>query len=844
MNSAKKNIFSLSFFLLFSLAVFAQERLIKGKVIDSLTRLNLTGCSIFPSKGGAGTITDSAGSFTLTVRGRSDSLVFSTVGYKTIKCFISKNVEQFITVSLEPFETSMGEVLIKRESKYTRAQWLVKQAIDRKEDNNIYENNSMQCTIYDKLELDIKNIPKIIKKNALMKPMQFVFKNADSAGKQKKIPLYLAESFSNYYYKNQFSQERYDYTAIKTSSINNNTIMDYLGNKSILSYVDKQYKKVNPYKNFINIADINFYSPIADNALKVYKFKILDTLHKDSHQYIKVGFRPFTKFAANGFDGYMWIADTVYALDSYVMHIDSAANLNFVNEFEITQVFKRDNTSKFLPERNVLYIDLVLPGKQKTGAVATKTTMFRNVLVNNSLIDTAFVKAESDTTKLTASETDWSKLRYEPLSKSEQAVFNLMDTLNKIPKVIKNVKYIVGLTTGYYTIGKIDIGNIYNTYRRNFIEGQRFNIGFRTNTSFNNEFQFNGYIGYAFKDQQVRYALSTTHVLDARQWTTLKFSLSNEITQFTTNDDVQGQLSFLSTVFNRVPLERMRLINRKDLSVQYRRFLNNGFGYGATVKNSILTPFFDVNYKDENFMPYEGSKTGEFKNYQVNEATVYLRFAYKEKFVTQQYTRSSFGSFYPFATLSFTKGIKTVGGLFEGNFDYSRWNLNIQHDFTNGRLGLLSYNINAGFTNGILPTVLLDVPPGNDSYIYNSSAFNNMNRFEFVTDRYVRLMAEQHLGRFPFRMIPFLKKLKWETLVTFNGMIGGMSEENKIANGYYDTTVKFHFHVPDRTPYLEAGVGIYKILRLIRVDAIWRLNYLNNPDVPKFGIKASLEFKL
>jgi hypothetical protein len=74
-------------------------------------------------------------------------------------------------------------------------------------------------------------------------------------------------------------------------------------------------------------------------------------------------------------------------------------------------------------------------------------------------------------------------------------------------------------------------------------------------------------------------------------------------------------------------------------------------------------------------------------------------------------------------------------------------------------------------------------------------------------------------------------------------VLGGMSETNKIANGYYDSTVDYHFSIPDRTPYMETGVGIYNIFHFLRVDAVWRLNYLDNPGISKFGIKMSFELK-
>jgi hypothetical protein len=43
------------------------------------------------------------------------------------------------------------------------------------------------------------------------------------------------------------------------------------------------------------------------------------------------------------------------------------------------------------------------------------------------------------------------------------------------------------------------------------------------------------------------------------------------------------------------------------------------------------------------------------------------------------------------------------------------------------------------------------------------------------------------------------------------------------------------------TPYMEAGVGIDNILKLIRIDALWRLTYLDLPDASNLGIGVSMQ---
>ena len=44
-----------------------------------------------------------------------------------------------------------------------------------------------------------------------------------------------------------------------------------------------------------------------------------------------------------------------------------------------------------------------------------------------------------------------------------------------------------------------------------------------------------------------------------------------------------------------------------------------------------------------------------------------------------------------------------------------------------------------------------------------------------------------------------------------------------------------------KKPYMEAGFGVENILKILRVDFIYRLSYLNNPDISKFGIRGSIQ---
>ncbi|MCP2937362.1 hypothetical protein NK983_32185, partial [Salmonella enterica subsp. enterica serovar Typhimurium] len=75
--------------------------------------------------------------------------------------------------------------------------------------------------------------------------------------------------------------------------------------------------------------------------------------------------------------------------------------------------------------------------------------------------------------------------------------------------------------------------------------------------------------------------------------------------------------------------------------------------------------------------------------------------------------------------------------------------------------GSIYYNIFGGKTYGTLPFVLLDVAPGNEIYYYNRYAFNLMNRFEYLHDRYAGINFEHNIGNGLFRFVSLTRKLKF-----------------------------------------------------------------------------------
>jgi len=109
-----------------------------------------------------------------------------------------------------------------------------------------------------------------------------------------------------------------------------------------------------------------------------------------------------------------------------------------------------------------------------------------------------------------------------------------------------------------------------------------------------------------------------------------------------------------------------------------------------------------------------------------------------------------------------------------------------------------------------------------------------MNRFEFVHDNYAGINFEHNIGNGIFRLFP---KLKFRQFWTAKALWGSLSDKNKALNFKDGNT----FQTLDGKTYLEMGTGIDNILRVFRVDLVWRLlpSRLPKSTTEHFGVFGS-----
>ena len=91
-----------------------------------------------------------------------------------------------------------------------------------------------------------------------------------------------------------------------------------------------------------------------------------------------------------------------------------------------------------------------------------------------------------------------------------------------------------------------------------------------------------------------------------------------------------------------------------------------------------------------------------------------------------------------------------------------------------------------------------------------------------------------------------MRKLKWRLVATANVLYGYLDTDNLALLPAFDENgneVEQIGRLVD-DPYIELGYGVENIFKVLRVDFLHRLTYLDNPDVSKFGVKFSFQFIL
>ncbi|WP_447639851.1 MULTISPECIES: DUF5686 family protein [Chitinophagaceae] len=845
-------ILTAAFFLLSSNQGMAQNSniVIYGNIVDSSTGVPLSDGTIYFNKG-RGVRSDSSGYFILRIP-KSEAkkkLTFDMVGYLSRSIDIDLSIDSIDIgiFSLLQAPSNLQNVVVNDKKKKYRnknnpAVELIRKVIEHKDENQMSSYEYAQYNTYEKLVASISNLSSRIHDKKMFQKYKFLLENIDTTKFPGKgiVPLYLEEIYAQHYF--QKSPERERSVVLGRNKVD---FGEFIDTKGVTDYLKKLYENVNIYDNNIMLFTNQFLSPIAGSAPTFYMYYIRDTVEVDGIKVVKLYFTPRNPQDLL-FRGTLFVTlDGHYAVQKVSMFAPQAVNVNWMRELKINLGFEKQNDNKYLLTKSDIIGDFSVT-KKGSGIFGERSVTYTNfktgIPIPDSIQKRLPVSYATNADK--RSDTFWIDHRSDTLTRAESLTYQNIDSLVNMPSFKRTMDWITLFLAGYKQSfhNKFEIGPASTFYSFNPVEGFRLRFGGRSTPNLSQRLYFETYGAYGFKDHKPKYFGSFTYSLNDKS--IYKFPQNYIRASFQRDTKIPGQeLQFVQE--DNLLLSFKRGNNDKwlynDLArIDYVKEFENHFSIAADFKYWRQTPAGTISY----VMP-NGTLGGDtLRSLQTSEFGVTLRYAPNETFYQGKLYRVPLINQYPIFQLSYIGGIK---GLFGGQYNYNNFNLNIFKRVYMSQLGYSDVTLDAGYTSGKLPFPLLFVHHANQTYSYQYGSYNLMNFLEFVSDHYASFNFDHHFNGFFFNKIPLFRKLKWREVIEGKILYGGVRTENDPTKNpdqmrFPTTNGAISTFTLDKKPYVEGGVGIANIFKILRIDYIWRFTYLNHPEIPKSGIRFFMKF--
>ena len=777
---------------------------ISGKITNEAGEA-LPFASVYIKGTSVGTSSNEDGFYTFEVKSGNYELVFQYVGYQIFSKKITvKNSHIELNAILESTQIQLTEVVVNADE--DPAYRVIREAIKkRKYYKNLVQKHS--CNAYVKGTQRLKDTPATI----------FGMEVGDLGGmvdSNGQGILYLSESVSEVYFE---SPNQYREVMI-SSKIS--------GDDNGFSFNQASSINFNFYENSIQI-NRAVVSPIADNALSFYKYKLEGYFDENGYKINKIKVIPKDSYAAT-MGGYIYIVEDLWNIHSTDLFLTGrACQVNILDTMYFKQVYvpvrKPDIWLNF---STTLQFDLSLFMFKVEGNFSGVFKDY-NLDVNypKGFFNNEILKIEEGSNERT--ETYWDSIRPMPLTQDETIDYIKKDSINTI---MTSEPYLDSMDNIYnrFLFENLVLGYTY----RQTIKRQSFSIGsplllaqyntvqgFVANLkgTYKKEFEANNRrwleiepsVQYGFSDKRVRGGLRFTYNANKTNFSKITLSGGNEIAQFNEDKpicDICNAYQLLTFRTNWA-----RLYEKEFAKIEYEQelfngvFFKGGVEYAARSVAQNNSDFFILNIFDRGEFA-ENIPQNEDYNFVDNDAVFFdasVRLRYKQKYITYPKEKQISRSKLPDLWLHYRKGLSTDGSK-QTDFDWLQ--VSMRETFPMTTWGYSSLNIEAGT---FLNNNAVSFPDffhfrgkrtagGRFDTYYRS--FLVMPYYTRSTNEYFAMMHYEHNfnGRI-LSKVPGCKQLGWTAI------IGGKA-----------------LYTPNQGEYFESHIALgnigWSFFRIFRVD--------------------------
>ena len=751
-------------------------------------------------------------------------------------------------------ETELDEVIVssRQRERYTRrnnpAVELIQKVIANKRAYKLEDNDHYSYEEYEKLITSLDDIRIEDLDKGIFKRMPFLIERIEICPETEKfiLPVSLQETSSKHLYKKSPQRKRTLIEGINSEGVNE---LFSTGDMLNVGLADV-FTEIDINDNNIRFLQRHFVSPLSTiEATRFYQYYIADTVLHDNYRCIRLDFKP-TNPQDFGFSGRLYILDdSTYRIKRTELRLPQNTNVNFVRRLILTQDYAPMSTGSWQRVNNDLILELYIL-KSLQGVQVRRINKLRNFTFEPLSEHLFHGKGEvwKQDNAMMRNDEFWANVRQVPLTKQETSMDQLVKELQSMP----GFKYLIfgarALIENFVETGtrttpsKIDIGPVNTLFGYNSIEGFRTRVSAQTTANLFPQLFFKGYAAYGYKDQKPKGSLRAEYTFDKKEylpreypkhsvWASATYDLETPTDQYLQTD--KDNMFFAVKTGE---IDQRSYIRR--FQAGYERELRNGLSYSATLSNIHDAPAGELQYKPLN-------TATPLHHLTTTQATFAIRYCPGESFINTKQRRITISYDAPALTLSHTTSVK---GLMGSQYTHNLTEAGIWKRFWLSSFGRFDVDAKVGKQWDKVPFPLLPVPPANLSYIIQKKTFSLLNNYEFLNDEYATLFLTYDLNGKILNRIPLIRRLKLREVIRFNSMWGQLSSKNNPYLSPHDNQL---FEFPTRngqqttfamtnTPYMEASFGIYNLFKLVHIEYVRRLSYLNHPDISPDGIRLAI----
>lgn len=815
--------------------------LVRGMVTDSITGEPLPYASVTLAGASGGAVADAKGVFEFKVPATAKALHAAMVGYTSKTIPIKQTSHNIYVIRLLPASTELDELVVRRK-KYSKknnpAVDFVRNIKERGADSDPKRHPYYNYRRYERITLAINNFEHS-DSDAIIRKFPFLTEHVDTSEVSGRpvLPISVRETLSRYDYRKSPHSEKTTVLGQRHEGID-----EMVDRQSMQTFMEDVLREVDLYGNDINLLQNRFVSPLSRIGVDFYKFYLTDTVEIDGERCVVLSFYPHNK-AAFGFSGHVYVpeGDSTMFIKRVDMRVPREINLNFVDNLLISQSFAKAPDGTRFKTRDDLVMEVgVVPGMPQM--YVRRLDVYDSHSFDAPVDSTVFsalgrtLRADSADVR---DDNWWNEARLKPIDeRGEGRVGLLLERLRRVPLFYWGEKAVRTMVVGYVPTGnpsRIDIGPLNTFASYNSVEGLRLRLGGVTTAALNKRVFARGMAAYGFRDHRWKYAAELEYSFHDKTFHSREFPV--HALRFNSSYDIDfiGQHYYFTNGDNMfLSLKRMsdhmatyRLQNR----LSYILELNNNFSVNAALTHerqyaTAMVPFVDA-------------MGHSFGHYDETSLKVELRYAPGEKFYQTTSMRIPVNLDAPVFSLRHTLALKGVGG---SRFAINKTEFNFQKRFWMSAFGYLDTMLGAGYVWSSAPFISLLMPNANLSYTIQPESFALINPMEFINDSQVNWELSYWANGAILNWVPLVKRLKLREVFSFRGVWGHLSRRN--APQLRPELLRFPVSAAatsmDRGPYMEVSAGIDNILKCLRLDYVWRLNYLDVPyEIDRHGLRVS-----